>query len=161
MAKHSVINLPNGTVIEVSSDMTPDQITALMTAVTLSNPLPTTYKEPEIEESGVTFIEDRTVDDIWNSSKRERVALFMRTFMSDTLWFNAKDIQDQQLAITGKLSLGETSAISTYLTRLFESGFLDRKKQGTRNVYYRMTPKLALEYPMMETSHFEVLLQKL
>jgi hypothetical protein len=161
MAKPSEITLPNGTVIKVSNDMTPDQITAMITALTLSNPLPITHKEPEIEEPGVTYIEDRTVDEIWNSSKRERVALFMRTFMSDTLWFNAKDIQDQQLAITGKLSLGETSAISTYLNRLYESAFLDRKKQGSRNVYYRMTPKLAMEYPLMETSHIEVLLHNL
>lgn len=162
MAKPSEINLPDGTVIKVSSDMSPDQITAMISALRLSNPLPPTPRlEPEVEQTGITYLEDRTVDEIWNSSKRERVALFIRTFMSETLWFNAKDIQDQQLAITGKLSLGETSAISTYLTRLYESAFLDRKKHGTRNVHYRVTPKLALEYPYMETSHFKVLLQRI
>ena len=69
--------------------------------------------KPEVEQTGITYLEDRTIDEIWNSSKRERVALFIRTFMAETLWFNAKDIQDQQLAITGRLSLGETSAISS------------------------------------------------
>ena len=162
MVKASEITLPDGTVIKVSPDMTPDQITAMISAVKLTSPMPIpTRLEPEVEQSGITYLEDRSVDEIWNSSKRERVALFIRTFMSETLWFNAKDIQDQQLAITGKLSLGETSAISTYLTRLYESAFLDRKKHGTRNVHYRVTQKLGLEYPSMEISHFEVLLQKL
>ncbi|MHA2249850.1 MAG: hypothetical protein ACXAD7_05785 [Candidatus Kariarchaeaceae archaeon] len=162
MAKPSVIKLPNGTVIEVSNDLTPDQITALITAVTSNNP-PST--QPSIEEpmqSGKTIIHERTAEEIWLHSKKERVALFIRNYLSEQLWFNAKDIQDQQIAITGKLSLGETSAIGTYLTRLFEVGYLDRKKSvNERNVFYRINEKLIESYPLISQDVIQQLVEQI
>ncbi len=146
MAKASVIKLPNGIVIEVSPDLTPEQITALVTAVTSGTSSINSSDQIEQTQTGKTFVHERTAEEIWQSSKRDRVALFIRNYFSETLWFNAKDVQDQQLAVTGSLALGETSAIATYLTRLFDVGLLDRKKSDKRNVFYRITPKLQVEY---------------
>lgn len=150
MVKPSVIKLPNGTIIEVSPDLSPDQITALITAVTSGG---LTFSDPsssDQNESGKTLIHEQLPEEIWYSSKRDRVALFLRNYISENLWFNAKDIQDQQLAVSGTLSLGETSAIGTYLARLFDIGILDRKKSSNgRNVFYRMTTKIQIEYPQI------------
>ncbi|MCH8907242.1 MAG: hypothetical protein IH840_09150 [Candidatus Heimdallarchaeota archaeon] len=152
MAKSSVVKLPNGVSIEISPDMTPDQITALISAVT-GNALPI-VGTPEISKSGQSSEYERSAEDIWNSSKRERVALFIRNYFSETLWFNAKMVQDQQLAETGKLALGETSAIGTYLTRLFEDGNLDRKVNG-RKVFYRLNDQLLASYPEITVQQLE------
>lgn len=151
MAKRSVVTLPNGTVIEISPDLSPDQITAMITALTIGV---TNQNTPKLDTSGKTYEVERTAEEIWNSSKREKVGLFIRNYFSETLWFNSKDIQDQQLSITGKLSLGETSAIGTYLTRLFESGFLDRKKGTGRTILYRLTDLMVADYPLINSTEF-------
>ena len=158
MTKKSVISLPNGTVLELSPDLSPEQITAMITACSLTSQPSFSPSSPE-KQSGETFIHNRTIEEIWNESKKERVALFIRTFMSESLWFNAKDIQDQQITVTGKLALGETSAIGTYLNRLYESGHLNRQKRGTRNVYYQISEKIAIEYPVVETKQFDILIK--
>ncbi len=159
MSKKSVITLPDGTVIEISPDLSPEQITAMITALT--QPVNRSISDSPInnKKTGKTYIHKRTPQEIWQSSRRERVALFIRAYMSEELWFNAKDIMDQQLAITGKLTLGETAAISTYLARLFETGYLDRKKSGGRSVFYRMTDKLIAEYPYIETEQLTNLIE--
>ncbi|MCY3410482.1 MAG: hypothetical protein INQ03_02490 [Candidatus Heimdallarchaeota archaeon] len=152
MTKASVVTLPNGTVIEISPDLSPEQITAVITALTVgATTTPTNQSTPA---HGKTIVDERTPEMIWNSSKREKVALFLRNYISESLWFNSKDIQEQQLAIMGNLSLGETSAIGTYLNRLFEQGFLDRKKGEGRLIYYRMTEMMISEYPRIETTEF-------
>lgn len=156
MAKQSVITLPDGTVIEISPDLSPEQITAMITALTVGQTsLPIAKTEPS---TGKTFAMEKSIEDIWNSSKKEKIALFIRNYLSESLWFNSKDIQEQQLAITGKLTLGETSAIGTYLNRLFESAYLDRKKDN-RTVYYRMTDKLTDEYPRISTNEFVTMIE--
>ncbi|MDH5647996.1 MAG: hypothetical protein OEZ01_18440, partial [Candidatus Heimdallarchaeota archaeon] len=158
MAKLSVIKLPNGTTIEVSPDLSPEQITAMITALT--NPqINQSMPVEEDNNEGRTFVRERSIDEIWNTSKKERVALFIRNHINETLWFNAKDIQDQQLSITGQLLLGETSAISTYLTRLFESGHLDRtKEKNSRNVLFKSNYKLLEDYPAISLDKFKELL---
>ncbi len=156
MTKKSVITLPDGTVIEISPDLSPDQITAMITALTVGGTVKpqTSINNP----TGKTYVHEKSVEEIWNSSKKEKIALFIRNYLSEELWFNSKDIQDQQLAITGKLTLGETSAIGTYLNRLFESAYLDRKKDS-RTVFYRMTDKLIGEYPVINTHEFVSLIE--
>ena len=159
MAKGSVIKLPNGTVIEVSPNMTPDQITALVTAVTATGPVIPELSTSEPEgQSGITYSADLAPEELWQSSKKERVALFVRMAFSDNYWFTAKEVLEEQLTHTTSLVLGETSAIATYLARLFENGYLDRQKSGSRAVKYRLTEKILLEYPVVETIQFNELL---
>ena len=153
----SVIKLPNGTTIEVSPDLSPQQITAMITALTASSGVDT--PSSEVDESGEVIIQSRNIQEIWDSSKKERVALFVRAYMSETLWFSSKDIMDQQLAISGSIVLGETSALGTYLARLFDSGYLDKKKSPNgRSVHYRITEKLIDDYPAIPTPEMKDLL---
>ena len=57
---------------------------------------------------------------------------------------------DQQLQEFSKIVLGETSAVGTYLARLFEGAYLDKKKTPNgRSVHYKMTAKLLDEYPQI------------
>lgn len=159
MVKGSVIKLPNGTVIEVSPNMTPDQITALVTAVTSTGVITTQTSSVDAEaHSGITYNADLSPNELWQSSKKERVALFIRMAFSENYWFNAKEVLEEQLTHTTSLVLGETSAIATYLARLFENGYLDRQKSGTRAVKYRLADKILLEYPVVETLQFNELL---
>lgn len=159
MVKGSVIKLPNGTIIEVSPNMTPDQITALVTAVTSGgSTTPQTQSSEHENQSGITYHTDLSPEELWQSSKRERVALFVRQAFSEDLWFTARDVLDEQLTFTHSIVLGETSAIATYLARLFENGYLDRQKGSGRKIKYRMTSKLISEYPKIELSQFNELL---
>ena len=159
MVKGSVIKLPNGTVIEVSPNMTPDQITALVTAVTSTGVITTPASSVDNEEqSGITYNADLSPYELWQSSKKERVALFIRMAFSENYWFNAKEVLEEQLTHTTSLVLGETSASATYLARLFENGYLDRQKSGSRAVKYRLADKILLEYPVVETIQFNELL---
>lgn len=159
MVKGSVIKLPNGTVIEVSPNMTPDQITALITAVTSTGVITTQASSVDNEEqSGITYNADLSPNELWQSSKKERVALFIRMAFSENYWFTAKEVLEEQLTHTTSLVLGETSAIATYLARLFENGYLDRQKSGSRAVKYRLADKILLEYPVVETIQFNELL---
>ncbi|MCE7733782.1 MAG: hypothetical protein GPJ54_02820 [Candidatus Heimdallarchaeota archaeon] len=159
MVKGSVIKLPNGTVIEVSPNMTPDQITALVTAVTSTGVISTQSSSIDTEaQSGMTYNADLSPNELWQSSKKERVALFIRMAFSENYWFTAKEVLEEQLTHTTSLVLGETSAIATYLARLFENGYLDRQKSGSRAVKYRLTDKILLEYPIVETIQFNELL---
>ncbi len=162
MAKSSVITLPNGTTIEVSPDLTPDQITAMITALTANPGAPVPMAENPTE-GGEVYLSERTLDDIWNSSKKERVALFLRNFVSDNFWFQATDIMDQQLQEFSKIVLGETSAIGTYLARLFEGAYLDKRKTPNgRTVHYRITAKLQEEYPLVTTHEIkQLVIQKI
>ncbi|MHA2091227.1 MAG: hypothetical protein ACW98K_10240 [Candidatus Kariarchaeaceae archaeon] len=158
MARPSVIKLPNGTVIEVSSELTPDQITALVTAVNASGMSSPSQPVAKEEISGQTIVRQRTAEEIWNGSKRDRVALFIRNYISEHLWFDAKEILDQQLTVNPTIILGESPAIATYLNRLFDMGYLDREKSG-RNVKYRVTLKLQEEYPEIARNEMEKLVQ--
>jgi len=159
MVKGSVIKLPNGTIIEVSPNMNPDQITALVTAVTASGTIPSQNSSIETEiQSGITYNADLSPEELWQSSKKERVALFIRMVFSENYWFTAKEVLEEQLTHTTSLVLGETSAIATYLARLFENGYLDRQKSGSRAVKYRLAEKILLEYPAVETPQFNELL---
>jgi len=161
MTKSSVIKLPNGTTIEVSPDLSPQQITAMISALTAG--ADTTNLQDELSDqsaSGEVIIEERDLNEIWETSKKERVALFIRSYMSDNLWFSAKDIMDQQLAVSGQIVLGETSAIGTYLARLFDGGYLDKKKSPNgRSVSYKMTDQLMSEYPAITTAEIQQLLK--
>ncbi len=158
MVKGSVIKLPNGTVIEVSPNMTPDQITALITAVTSTGVITQSSLVDSEEQSGITYNADLSPNELWQSSKKERVALFIRMAFSENYWFTAKEVLEEQLTHTTSLVLGETSAIATYLARLFENGYLDRQKSGSRAVKYRLADKILLEYPVVETIQFNELL---
>ncbi len=159
MAKGSIIKLPNGTTIEISPNMTPDQITALVTAVTATDTIPSpTPIQEESNQAGITYTNELTPTEIWQSSKRERVALFVRGAFSEDLWFTAKEVLEEQLTYTPSIILGETSAIATYLARLFENGYLDRQKIGSRTVKYRITEKLSNEYPLIEQREFNELI---
>lgn len=161
MAKTSVITLPNGTKIEVSPDLTPEQITAMIQAVTASTPMTPVASTPQEDEAGDVIIRERTVDEIWNSSKREQVALFVRTFIAPNHWFSAKDIVDLQISELGRLSLGETSAIGTYLQRLHESGYLDKEKiKNSRGVTYKTTSDLEKDYPAVAIEQFKILIDQ-
>lgn len=159
MTKASVITLPDGTKIEVSPDLSPAQITAMISALTTSAPAPVDNDQAIDTNSGKVVIAERSIEDIWNSSKRERVALFIRNYLSPTIWFGAKDIVDQQLSITGGLELGETSSIGTYLNRLFENGFLDKKMTTNgRSVSFKITDKLLTSYPEVALEEIKTLL---
>ena len=157
MVKASVITLPNGTKIEVSPNLSPDQITAMITALTRTPVVSDTTSGND--DSGEIILTQRSVEEIWSSSKKEQVAIFIRTYMSDTLWFNAKDIMDQQIATCRQIIFGETSAIGTYLQRLFETGHLDKRKTpNSRNVSYKMTQTLISEYPHVSIEKMSMLM---
>ena len=134
-----------------SLGLSPEQITDMISSV--SSPVPLAPRaEPEME------VIERGPTEIWASSKREKLALFIRSYFAEDLWFNARDILEQQVIISGALPLGDTSAIGTYLTRLYETGHLDRKKGGARSIHYRMTEKLCSEYPLISTVSLEELM---
>ena len=154
MGKATVIKLPNGTIIELSPEMSPEQITALVSAVSS----PTISNSSVLESKIDTTQPERTSAEIWESSKKERLALFLRNYISDSIWFTAKQIQELQLAETGTLALGETSAIATYLSRLSESGYLDRMKDH-KGVQYKIMPLLANHYPVIEQEQMAQLMQ--
>ena len=159
MAKGSIIKLPNGTTIEISPNMTPDQITALVTAVTATGTItPQAKNQEEVNQTGITYSNELTPAEIWQSSKREKVALFVRWAFSENLWFTAKEVLEEQLTYTPSIILGETSAIATYLARLFDNGYLDRQKSGSRTVKYRITEKLTNDYPLIEQREFNELI---
>ena len=160
MVKSSVITLPDGTKIEVSPDLSPDQITAMITALTMSNLSSPQSSISETDDAGELIVQERSLDEIWEASKRERVALFIRTFMAESFWFSAKDLMDLQLQEFNSIVLGETSQIGTYLQRLYENGYLDKKKTPNgRSVSYRMSSKLSAEYPFINIEQMKQLLQ--
>jgi hypothetical protein len=154
MAKGFKITLPNGTVIEAPSDMTPDQITAMVSAASMESPTATksTVNPSENTQSGETYNVELTPEEIWQTSKKERVALFIRSAFTQDLWFTAREVLDEQLTYVSSIVLGETSAIATYLARLFESGYLDKQQGPGRTIRYRMTSKLTDAYPRLDLS---------
>ena len=158
MAKLSKVKLPNGTIIEISPNLSTAQITALITSLTSNNVSYTEMPEQETDQ-GTVFIQSRSLEQIWNSSKKDKLAIFIRSYFSDNLWFTSKEIMEQQIAITGKIVLGETSAIGTYLNRLFETGHLDKQKYlNGRTVSYKISEKLKTEYPQIPNKEFKTLL---
>ncbi|MCY3413858.1 MAG: hypothetical protein INQ03_19595 [Candidatus Heimdallarchaeota archaeon] len=138
MAKNSIVKLPNGITIEITPDFKPEQIQAIIQSVIggtqiQQHPLP----EEKIQ---------RTASEVWQSSKREKVALFIRNYFSPSLWFSAKELLEEQLQIVQAIIFGETSQIGTYLNRLSEDGYLVRQNRG-RLVRYRIQQKLIDDYP--------------
>lgn len=107
----------------------------------------------------LTNLSKLTTSEIWSSSKRNRVALFVRWAFSENLWFTAKEVQEEQFTYTSAIILGETSAIATYLARLFDSCYLDRQKSGSRTVKYRITVKMSNDYPLITTKEFNELIK--
>lgn len=139
MAKNSVIKLPNGVTIEITPDFEPKQINAIISSVIAGERFQINEKEKPTEAI-------RDPIEIWNSSKREKVALFIRNYFSPTLWFSAKDLLDEQLQVVRSIIFGETSQIGTYLKRLHEEKYLERKTMG-RLVKYKSTELLQNDYP--------------
>ncbi|MCE7737532.1 MAG: hypothetical protein GPJ54_21760 [Candidatus Heimdallarchaeota archaeon] len=118
--------------------------------------------EPKSEKkfnSGETINVAVSTKELWQSSKKARVALFIRSFFFENYWFSAKEVLEEQLTHTRSLVLGETSAIATYLARLFENGYLDRQKSSSRAVKYKLTEKMILEFPLIEPAQFNELLK--
>ena len=98
MAKLSTVKLPNGTIIEISPNLSTAQITALITSLTSNNISYTEMPEQETDQ-GTVFIQSRSLEQIWNSSKKDKLAIFIRSYFSDNLWFTSKEIMEQQVAI--------------------------------------------------------------
>ena len=69
MAKLSTVKLPNGTIIEISPNLSTAQITALITSLTSNNVSYTEIPEQETDQ-GTVFIQSRSLEQIWNSSKK-------------------------------------------------------------------------------------------
>jgi hypothetical protein len=133
----------------------------MIQAVTATTPMTPAASPAQEDETGDVFIRERTVDEIWNSSKREQVALFVKTFIAPNQWFSAKDIVDLQISELGRLSLGETSAIGTYLQRLHESGYLDKEKsKNGRSVSFRTRSELEKDYPVISIEKFKILIDQ-
>lgn len=60
---------------------------------------------------------------------------------------------------TRSLILGDTSNIGTYLGRLYDDGYLDRKKGAGRSVQYRITGNLTQDYPEFNSFELQELVQ--
>ncbi len=138
MAKNSVIKLPNGVTIEITPDFKPEQINAIISSVIAGE----RFKPEKREREEVV----RDPELIWHTSKKEKVAMFIRNYFSPTLWFSAKDLLEEQLQVVRSIVFGETSQIGTYLKRLYEEKFLERKTYG-RLVKYKMNETFQNTYP--------------
>lgn len=149
MAKKSVIRLPNGISIEITPDFKPDQINAIITSVMSGQ----SFSQP----NKIIKVLQRDAVDVWNSSKKEKVALFIRNYFSPTLWFSAKEVLEEQLMIVRSIVFGETSQINTYLKRLNDEKYVDRRNIG-RKVNYRINQKLIDEYPTIALEKFNELI---
>lgn len=149
MAKKSVIRLPNGISIEITPDFKPEQINAIITSVMSGQSFNSANKEVQSEQ--------RDAVDVWNSSKKEKVALFIRNYFSPTLWFSAKEVLEEQLLIVRSIVFGETSQINTYLKRLHDEKYVERRNMG-RKVNYRINQKLIDEYPTISLERFNDLI---
>lgn len=149
MAKKSVIRLPNGISIEITPDFKPEQINAIITSVMSGQ----SFSQP----NEIIKVLQRDAVDVWNSSKKEKVALFIRNYFSPTLWFSAKEVLEEQLMIVRSIVFGETSQINTYLKRLNDEKYVDRRNMG-RKVNYRINQKLIDEYPTIALEKFNELI---
>ena len=61
MAKLSTVKLPNGTIIEISPNLSTAQITALITSLTSNNVSYTEIPEQETDQ-GTVFIQSRSLE---------------------------------------------------------------------------------------------------
>lgn len=111
-----------------------------------------------VKNNSFTNLSNLTPSQIWLTSKRHKTALFVRFAFSEDLWFTAKEVQEEQFNYTAAIIMGETSAIATYLARLFDNGYLDRQKSGFKTVKYRITDKLRNEYPLVGQKEFNELI---
>ncbi len=150
MAK-SRVTFPDGTVVEIGKDTTPEQIQAILSILASGQTARPMQPTPVTEAT-------LSADEIWEyGSKKERIAHFVRNHFSTKEWFTTIDVRDQQLEFVKKMVFGESSAIATYLNRLTDEGLLRKTKR--RKISYQITDKLILEYPSLELHQITELLR--
>ena len=150
MAK-SRVTFPDGTVVEISKDTTPEQIQAILSTLSSGQSAPSIQPTKAV-------VPKLTADEIWEyGSKKEKIALFVGNHFKPNDWFTTIDVRDQQLEFVKKLVFGESSAIATYLNRLTDEGFLRKTKR--RKMSYQITDKLTQAYPSLELHQISELLR--
>ena len=99
-----------------------------------------------------------TAQELWaHGSKKERLALFIRNHFLPDQWFTTIEVRDEQITFVKRLLFGESSAISTYLNRLTDEGYLVKKR--LRRMSYQLTSKIIQEFPAQDYGQIVELLQ--
>jgi len=150
MGKKTRITFPNGAIVEIDQSFSPSQIKAVLEPFVAISP-----QAPEIIPAPIVHVRD--FDEIWQSSKKEKLALFIRNTFAESLWITSKMILEEQINQYKSLFLGERPALGTYLKRLHEEGYLDRRENGNL-VFYRQGEKMISEYPRIAMDDFKTII---
>lgn len=150
MGKKTRITFPNGAVVEIDESFSPAQIKAVIEPFVANSPQP-------IEPKVTPVVHIRDFDEVWQSSKKEKLALFIRNTFAESLWITSKMILEEQINEYKSLFLGERPALGTYLKRLHEEGYLDRRENGNL-VFYKQGEKLITEYPRIAVDDFKTII---
>ena len=150
MGKKTRITFPNGAVVEIDESFSPAQIKAVIEPFVTNSPLP-------VESKTTPIIHVRDFDEIWQSSKKEKLALFIRNTFAESLWITSKMILEEQINEYKSLFLGERPALGTYLKRLHEEGYLDRRESGNL-VFYKQGERMVSEYPRIAMDDFKTII---
>jgi hypothetical protein len=149
----SRVTFPDGTIVEISKDTSPEQIQAILATLSQSS-FPISQSQPSLSDPNQII----TAEEVWiYGSKKEKIALFVRNHFGQQEWFTTIDVRDQQLEFVKKMVFGESSAIATYLNRLHDEKLLNKMKR--KKISYQLTPKILKEYPPLELDEIGDLLR--
>ncbi len=135
--------------LEISPDMTPEQIQAMIQSVAaLRQGLVTDSKSDDVAELSVHAEKIDPLEVLANGTWLDRIGLFVRNEFG-FLEFTVNDVQVQFHALFGKIL--EKAAITTYLNRLVQKGYLSKRKvPGNRVFHFQAQSSLFDDYPEVD-----------
>ena len=135
--------------LEISPDMTPEQIQAMIQSVAaLRKDLSGNVKSDDVADLPVRSEQIDPLEILTNGTWLDRIALFVRNEFG-FLEFTVNDVQVQFHALFGKIL--EKAAITTYLNRLVQKGFVSKRKlPGNRVFHFQAQSSLFDEYPEVD-----------
>ncbi len=156
------VTKPDGTIVEIDKAMlkslSPEQLSALVGSLTQTEKL----KEPVKEDKAkINHLKKRTMEEIWNSSKRERVGLFLANQYAPNTILDTTDIHRDWIETFAKDNYDlyiEKSHLTQYLTRLSEMSYLIKQKIPGRGVRWITQESLTEDYPQIQLEQVKLLI---
>ncbi len=129
--------------------MTPEQIQAMIKSVAaLRQGLSDDPKSDEMPELPIRSEQIDPLEILTNGTWLDRIALFVRNEFG-FLEFTVNDVQVQFHALFGKIL--EKAAITTYLNRLVQKGYVSKRKvPGNRVFHFQAQSLLFEDYPEVD-----------
>ena len=149
MGKPSKLTIGDIT-LEISPDMTPEQIQAMISSIAILSKDKANNNQNKKQDKQ---IKQKTIADplqiFQKGTWMDKIALFIRNEYHENLEFTVSDIQLGFQSLF-KVIL-EKAAITTYLNRLHDKGYITKTKPlGSRSHKYQATKALLETYPQIE-----------